>query len=160
MHAGHLKLASDAMSELNLDRIYFVPSYKTPLKNNAQMMPWAGRVERLRKTLKKYPGFSVCLCEIRRKGASYTVDTLKFFKKKFGKKSALYFLSGADTLRNFRRWKAPAEIMKLSRFVVFSRPGFGLMKQALPEGALYVPMDALAISSTQIRSKNKIERSS
>ncbi len=155
VHAGHLKLASEALSELNLNRVYFVPSSQTPLKNNSWLLPPLKRVALLQKALKKNPAFLISLCEIKRKGISYTVDTLEFFKKKFGKKCTLYFLAGADTLGSFRRWRAPRRILSLARLAIFSRPGFPLKGLALPEGALVVPMDALAISSTQIRSQKR-----
>ncbi len=149
VHAGHLKLAFEAHSELNLERVIFVPSHQNPLKGGSKLEPAAARVARLRKVIKEFHFFSLSLCEIRRKGLSYTVDTLRYFKKKFGKRSALYFLVGADSLKNFSRWKSTEQILELCRLVVFSRPGFPVTN--LPEGAVYVPMDALDISSTRIR---------
>lgn len=156
VHAGHLKLALGAMSELNLERVVFVPSHQNPLKSGAELESAGIRVARLEKAIKKFPYFSLSLCEIRRKGLSYTVDTLRTFKKKFGRKAVLYFLVGADSLKNFSRWKSTEQILRLCRLAVFSRPGFSLpIGQAgarhLPAGALYVPMDALDVSSTQIR---------
>ena len=149
VHAGHLKLAYEAMSELNLERVIFVPSHQNPLKNGSEPEPAAARTARLRKAIKKFPFFNLSLCEVRRKGLSYTVDTLRHFKKKFGKKSTLYFLMGADSLKNFGRWKSTKRILALCRLVIFSRPGFPA--GPLPQGALYIPMDALDISSTRIR---------
>lgn len=150
VHAGHLKLAFEAMSELNLERVIFVPSRQNPLKGRP--MPERGggdRIARLRKAIKRVPFFSLSFCEIRRKGLSYTVDTLEHFKKKFGNKTVLYFLVGADSLKNFGRWKSPKRILELCRLAFFSRPDYPAGR--LPKGALYIPMDALDISSTRIR---------
>lgn len=152
MHNGHLKLASHALAEFSLDKIIFVPSYKTPLKSE-KLLPPALRLKILRKAVKANPAFSVSLCEVRRKGVSYTVDTLRVLKKALPKKSVLYFLAGGDTLKNFRRWKSPDEVLRLSRVVIFSRPGAARAK--LPKGALFAPFDALDISSTQIRRRIK-----
>lgn len=149
VHAGHLKLAFEALSELNLERVIFVPSCQNPLKDRSNLEAPGTRVARLRKAIKKSPFFSLSLCEIKRKGLSYTVDTLEYFKKEFGKKNTLYFLAGADSLKNFSRWKSPKRILKLCRFAVFSRPDFPIRR--LPEGALFVSMDALNLSSTRIR---------
>lgn len=149
VHEGHLKLAFEAMSELNLERVIFVPARQNPLKVPSTLESAAVRVERLKKAIRAFPFFGLSLCELKRRGVSYTVDTLQYFKKKFGKDAALYFLIGADSLKNFNRWRSPERIASLCRLAVFSRPGFRI--KALPPGALYVPMDALPVSSTQIR---------
>ena len=154
VHKGHLKLAQTAFSELNLDKVFFVPSYQTPLKENTEsLLPTQTRIDLLKKAIRPYPYFSVSSCEIRRKGLSFTVDTLKFFKTKFKNKAVLYFLAGADTLTNLKRWKSVDEIKKLCRFVIASRPGYPLKT---PSWTLSLPMDSLKLSSTEIRkSKNK-----
>ncbi|MBI3316090.1 MAG: nicotinate (nicotinamide) nucleotide adenylyltransferase [Candidatus Omnitrophica bacterium] len=149
VHNGHLKLAREAMAELGLDRVVFVPSYRPPLKKNGFLLPAALRVRLLRAALKGSKGFSVSLGEIRRKGVSYTVDTLKVFHRSLGGKAVLYFLSGADTLKNISRWRSLKEIFKLCRFVVMTRPGYRL--DVVPEGVLALPMAALPISGSRIR---------
>ncbi len=152
VHHGHLKLAERAVEELNLDRVIFVPSYQTPLKTEA-LFPASLRVKLLQIALKKYSRFSVSSCEIRRKGLSFTVDTLKFFKKKFGKKTTLYFLAGADTLKRLSRWKSLKTVLALCRFVVMTRPGSSLGQTRPPNGVSFLTLDALPISSSDIRKR-------
>lgn len=157
VHEGHLRLAETALSELNLDRVIFVPAHQNPLKmrstvvgsGHARSLRGVDRVSQLRKAIAGKPHFSISLCELTRKGPSYTVDTLKYFKKKFGKGTTLYFLTGADVAGQLGRWKSFDEVRSLCRFVVASRPGYSLKK--LPEGVLAMPMDALASSSTELR---------
>ena len=159
MHDGHLKLASFAQSELNLDRVIFVPSFETPLKDKKTLMSATQRLKLVKQAVKQNPRFFVSDYEIKKKGVSYTVDTLKYFKKKFGAGTTLYFLSGADTLKNIFRWKSLDEVLRLCCFVVVSRPGYRLTKK-LPE-AILLPMDALDVSSTEIRgglSSNRIKK--
>ena len=153
VHPGHLKLATYAFSELNLDEIIFVPSFITPLKNKSDLLPASVRARLLKRAIKKYPWFSVSDYEIKKRGVSYTVDTLKYFKKKYGADAVLYFLAGADTLENIFRWKSLGQVLKLCRFAVMTRPGYAL-KTKLP-GAILLPMDALDISSTAIRGRLK-----
>jgi len=137
------------MSELNLNKVIFVPAYEPPLKNKEELLPAKLRLKLLKAALRREPHFSVSLCEMKRKGVSYTVDTLKFFRKKFGKNQKLFFICGADHLKNLSCWKSPEKIFKLCHFVVATRPGFRVKK--LPARALYMPFDALPISSTLIR---------
>lgn len=147
VHAGHLKLAQAALSELNLDRVIFVPAKENPLKGEPAL-PEKVRIRLLRAALKKVACFELSLCELRRGGASYTVDTLRYFKKKY-KSATLYFLAGADSAQSLTRWKAWSEIPKLCRFVILSRPGYRVKK--LPAGVLHLPFDAVDISSTKLR---------
>ena len=118
VHRGHLKLAQAALSELNLDKIIFVPCRQNPLKVGAQravpLLSAETRIRLLRAAVKRYsPRFSVSLCEIRRQGPSYTVDTLRYFKKCYPK-AVLYFLSGADVLKDLRNWRSFGEVARLS----------------------------------------------
>jgi nicotinate-nucleotide adenylyltransferase len=156
VHEGHLAIAKYASSELNLDRVYFVPVSQNPLKKNMRQLPDSARVTLLRKALRRFPNFLVSDCEIRRQGPSYTVETLRHFRKKLGKKAQLYFLAGADTARYFSRWKSPKKVLKLCRFVVMTRPGF---KFRTADGRfLWLPMSPLRISSTQIRRRLQKKR--
>ena len=152
VHNGHLRLAECALEELNLGRVIFVPSYQTPLKMET-LLPASLRVDLLKIALKKYPRFSISLCELRRQGLSFTVDTLKFFKKKFGKKTTLYFLTGADTLKDLSRWKSLDVVLTLSRFVVMTRSGFSLGQKKPPRGVSFLALDALPISSSDVRKR-------
>ena len=149
VHQGHLKLAQAAVSELNLNKVIFVPANQNPLKRAPSRSQ--SRVRALRSAVKKTsPRFSVSLCELGRKGPSYTVDTLSHFKKRYPK-DTLYFLSGADTIKQLPRWKSFDKIQKLARFVVMSRPGYRLSKA--PKGVLTIPFDAVNISSTEVRDR-------
>ena len=92
-------------------------------------------------------------CEIDRKGVSYTVDTLEFFKRRYGKAAALYFLCGADRARTFGWWRSFPRALRLCRFVVLSRPGYHIGR--LPAEALRLDFDAVDVSSTAIRRKRR-----
>ena len=155
VHRGHLALASYAVSELNLDKVFFVPAHQNPLKKmevrHAALLPSSLRMSLLRKAIRGTPKFSVSDIELKRKGISYTVDTLRFFNRKFGKKTQLFFLAGADQLKNFSRWKSPEEVLKLCRFVVATRPGSRLSTG--DKRILRMPMPPIDISSSDIRKK-------
>ena len=149
VHRGHLALACYACCELNLEKVIFVPSYLTPLKEKKDFLSAARRLALLKKAVKPFPKFSVSEVELKRKGVSYTVDTLKTFKKKFSRDTQLYFLAGADTPRSFSRWKSPREVLKLCRFVVLTRPGSPLNMR--DRRFLWMPMPPVDVSSSAIR---------
>jgi nicotinate-nucleotide adenylyltransferase len=150
VHNGHLKLAGEALSELNLDRVIFVPSFQTPLKKN-QMLPADLRLTLLKKATKKFSHFSVSACEMEREGLSYTVDTLRYFRKSLGKNAVLYFLAGRDAVKNLKKWKSYKQLFRLCRFVVMTRPGYKIVKTNLP--IIFMPLDAIHVSSSEVRDR-------
>jgi len=153
IHKGHLFFAETAYSELNLDQIFFVPTFSTPLKERETLLPARLRLTLLKKALRGRPYFKISLCEMNRKGVSFTVDTLRYFRKRFKKKATLYFLAGADTLKNFSRWKSPEEVLESCRFVVTDRPGHKTKMDR--DSILYLLMKALPISASDIRRRLK-----
>ncbi len=148
-HEGHLKLADAAFDQLNLDKVVFVPSRRNPLKAKEPLFSARQRLGRVRRAVRSRPHFEVSDCELRRKGLSFTVDTLKYFKRKHGASAVLYFLTGADAATDLRKWRSFGEIRRLCRFVVASRQGWKPVP--LPEGVLSMPFDALDVSSTRLR---------
>ena len=83
IHLGHLMIAEEARQTFHLDRVLFIPSYITPNKN----IDGATAEQRLAMTrlaTADNPYFAVSDLEIRRKGRSYTVDTLRFLKEFYG----------------------------------------------------------------------------
>jgi len=65
--------------------------------------------------------FAVSDVEIKRKGRSYTIDTLKELKRKYSH-DELYFIIGSDLLKYLKEWKDLSEILKMVEFVAATRP--------------------------------------
>ncbi len=149
VHNGHLALADAAREELSLDRVLFIPTHTSPLKNASDLLPLKLRVELLRAALKKRPGCRVDLTEARRGGTSYTVDTLKVLKRRFGRRSVLYFICGSDTVKRLSRWKSPRKVLQLCHFLAANRPGEPRVR--VQPGISALEMPPIAISASIIR---------
>ena len=100
--------------------------------------------------------FSVSDEEIRRKGKSYTVDTLRQIKKKYPSVE-LYFICGSDLVSEIPNWKDVNDIYKLAKFVLAKRPGFG--KRLKGKSFLKINVAQVDISSSNIRNLVKQGRS-
>lgn len=74
----------------------------------------------LRRAIRGNRRFRVSDVELRRKGISFTIDTLRTMKKRFPK-STLYLIMGSDNLEMFHTWKEPEQILKLAKLVVYPR---------------------------------------
>ncbi len=102
------------------------------------------------------PHFRVSRVEIDRTGFSYTLDTVNYFRAKYGREAEIFFITGADAIKEILHWHRVADLMKECFFIAATRPGYLFDEGShLPEeyaarvSSLNVP--ALAISSSQIR---------
>jgi nicotinate-nucleotide adenylyltransferase len=153
VHLGHMILAQSAFEGLKLDKLYFVPAYIAPLKSRRHLAAAEHRLAMLKLALAGHKDFRISVIELKRAGISYTVDTLRSFKKKNIK---LFFITGADSLQALWRWKNVSQILKLATFVVAARPGFKAKRLRPPMRFIAIPQ--VDISSSMIRSRLKKNR--
>lgn len=157
IHLGHLMIAEEARQTFHLDKVLFIPSYMTPNKHIAGATA-EQRLAMVRLATADNPHFAVSDMEIRRKGRSYTLDTLQFLKNLYGPSYILYFISGTDTIQDLPNWHEPEKILSLCQFVGATRPDgsqsigrvidhFG----SLGKNILKLTVPTMEISSTELR---------
>jgi nicotinate-nucleotide adenylyltransferase len=148
IHIGHLILAEEAREKLGLGRVIFVPAYLPPHKDNSDIAAASLRLAMVKLAICQNKYFSVSSIEIKRDGRSYTIDTVKEFKKIYPGDD-LYFIIGSDLLKYLDEWKDVNEIIKMVNFIVATRPGHALEK--IPSYIKTMPIRAVDISGFQIR---------
>jgi nicotinate-nucleotide adenylyltransferase len=122
IHNGHVQIVKDAHDQLGLDRVFLVPSYRNPLKPEMTTSP-KHRVAMMRLALQGLTFTRISRFELTRRGKSFTIRTIRHFRKRFGNKAELYFIMGNDLLPQLRRWKQIHELFKLCFFAVAHRSG-------------------------------------
>jgi len=152
IHIGHLILAEEAREKLGLDKVVFVPAHLPPHKDNSDIAQADERLAMLKLALKDNSCFAASDIEIKRSGRSYTIDTIKEFKRT-NPLDELYFLIGSDLLKYLDEWKDLGEIIKMVKFVAATRPGYPLEK--IPAYISTLPIRAVDISAFEIRSAIK-----
>jgi nicotinate-nucleotide adenylyltransferase len=120
VHYGHLLLAETCREQLALDAVWFLPAAVPPHKRDRPLTPGAQRIEMLELAIGGDEKFLVCPLEIDRGGVNYTVDTLAQLKTDDPTRE-LFFLLGADSLRDLHTWKEPARLCELATLVVVQR---------------------------------------
>jgi nicotinate-nucleotide adenylyltransferase len=155
IHIGHLILAEEAREKLALDKVIFVPTFIPPHKDNVDIAPAAARLRMVRIALAKNSYFSVSDVEIKRNGRSYTIDTIKDFKKKCPGDEFI-FVIGSDLMNYLEGWKDITEIAKLVKIIAATRPGYPLEDIATYAlgrllGLSTLPIRAVDISGFEIR---------
>jgi nicotinate-nucleotide adenylyltransferase len=69
--------------------------------------------------------FAVDDLEIRRGGASYSVDTVAELRRRHPR-TRFYFIIGADSLRELHRWHEVGRLVRMCGFVVLRRPRYAM----------------------------------
>ena len=124
IHYGHLRSAEEVSEALDLSRVWFIPAALPPHKTGAEVTPFEVRLAMTRLAVGRHPRLAVSDAEGRRPGKSYSIETLRHFRKEFGPRAELYFILGLDAMLEIALWKDYRELFTLSHFVVLDRPGY------------------------------------
>ena len=160
VHIGHLIIAEEARARMALDRVLFVPAKVSPLKLGHTFVSGRDRLRMLELAVEDNVHFLVSDVDLHREGPSFTVDTLRAIGNQYGPQTRLFFIMGTDSLCGLNTWNRPQEILRLTRIIAVSRPGFDLDWPAL-EGQVpgvssatdLLETISLGISSTDIRAR-------
>lgn len=121
-HFGHLRPAMEAVEQLALEALFFLPSGGHPFKETNQLAPVAHRVAMTRLAIQEESKFELCELDANHDGISYTIDTLQVLSTRFPL-GELYFLLGSDLLAEVHRWKAWQDIIQIAHICPLVRPG-------------------------------------
>lgn len=154
IHNGHLILADEVRQKLGLDKIFFIPVYLPVHKEEKDLLTAIERFKMVRMAVRDNPYFEALALEIKRKGPSYTIDTLKNLRQMYPEVKKFFFIVGSDALGYLDSWKDINEVMKLAKFVVASRPDYPL-KNLFTEALLPLAIEAIDISGFRLRQRIK-----
>jgi len=160
LHLGHLLLAETVRETCALDEVWLTPAFQSPLKAATPRATPRQRVEMLRLAVAGFPPFRLHDREIKRKGISYTVETLADLAKD-RPDAELSLIIGADALADFPRWRDPDQILKFARVIAVNRgeapASLENVRKSLGESQLarfqIVSMPMIDLSSTRIRER-------
>ena len=147
VHLAHLVMAEQVRKQLHLDGIWFIPNNTPPHKQLAGNVSAKDRCAMLELATHDNPYFHVKLFEIMRGGTSYTVDTLRYLKKR-APRNQYYLIMGSDEVNDFENWREPETIALLSTLVGVRRPNYP-QNPRFP--MIWVDAPNLDISSSLIR---------
>lgn len=149
VHIGHLTIAQVVEEQLNLDKVLFVPSYQPPHKSDENVISAPHRYRMVKLAIAGKPKFAALDYEIKKKGKSYSIDTIIFLKKRYPKGTKFYFIIGGDMVPTLPAWKRIDDILKVVSFVAVSRAGYKRRPSKIQVKA--VEMQDLGVSSTYLR---------
>ncbi len=122
VHMGHLTIAQDAVEQLELNRLIFVPAAVPPHKLDKRLADGRHRFEMLQLATESNLSFEVSDMELQRGGVSYTFDTMTQIQ--FEHPGAeLFFIVGLDSLTELHLWHRVNDLLELFTVVPFARGG-------------------------------------
>jgi nicotinate-nucleotide adenylyltransferase len=183
VHNGHLKAAAAVRRRFSLDRVLFIPSFIPPHKKSVGIASPGERLRMVELAVRGRPAFIPSAVEIRAKGKSYSILTLKRIKKLFPR-AWTFFILGVDAFLEIETWRQWERVLKRCLFIVVTRPGYRMREAKKVLGGSYrcqvrsvsrlekvreqwflasriflLPINAADISSTEIRRRVREGRS-
>jgi nicotinate-nucleotide adenylyltransferase len=156
-HMGHVVMAQEALDQLDLDRVVFMPVAVPPHKEARDDPGAAARLELCRLAVADDDRFEVSTLEIERGGASFTVDTLRELHD-VEPEHDLTFIVGGDMAQSLPAWREPEAILRLARLAVAEREGVGrddIARRLEPlhrgDRVVFFDMPRIDVSSSSIR---------
>jgi nicotinate-nucleotide adenylyltransferase len=151
VHIGHLFLAEAVLSELGYDRILLVPAYQSPFKLDAQRGSPEDRMAMLAASIAGDPRITIDDSEIRRKGVSYTIDTLADIIRRYGPEGKPGLVLGDDLAQDFPTWRQAGDIVNQGDIIIAHRSA--VEEAVFPYPHRWLKNEIMEISSALVRDR-------
>jgi nicotinate-nucleotide adenylyltransferase len=151
VHNAHLALATTALEQLKLDEVRWIPVGQ-PWQKTRRLADAADREAMVRLAIAGEPRFVLDRSELRRRGASFTLDTVReFVLAEPGAKA--FLILGQDQYASLHTWRDWRELLALVTLAIANRPGAVLVVNTqiarVEHQAVLLPM--MDVSSTEVR---------
>lgn len=164
IHSGHIQVAEAAKQWISAGRVILVPAKRSPHKKRLPQVSDEDRMEMIRRAIAGRESFSLSDCELKRPQPSYTLDTVLDFRRHLGPQASLYWLVGADAVKDLPKWYQIKDLLESCTVAVMYRAGYPKPdfevcgKEFTPSQIRkleqnVVPVPLVDISSTDIRSR-------
>ena len=121
IHFGHLRLATELGEAFHLDKVLFVPAGLPYHRGREAHATNDQRLTMVKLAIGRDARFDVDDRELRRKGETYTYDTLAEVRAERGADTPIVFLTGTDAFAKVDTWHKWQELFGLAHFGVAIR---------------------------------------
>jgi nicotinate-nucleotide adenylyltransferase len=122
VHFGHLRAALEVKEGFGLTQVFLIPAAMPPHKTREGVAATADRLRMIELAAKGEPGLMVSDVEIRREGPSYTIDTVRHFRRELAAADEIFLIMGRDAFLEIDTWKSFRELLALVAVIVITRP--------------------------------------
>ena len=156
-HIGHLVCAQEALIQLELDTVVWVPVGEAPHRELQGDPGPDARLEMVELAIADDERFSASRIELDREGPSYTVDTLEQLLEQ-SPEDELFLILGGDQAAALASWHEPEKVLERATLAVFERMSWGRNAIKIKIGRMpgaervrYLDMPLIQVSSSAIR---------
>ena len=155
IHYGHLISADQVRDGLGYEKILFVPSARPPHKSQPDMLSAEHRYQMVLLATADNPFFEVSRIELDREGPSYTIQTIKTLRNRYGTSTDLAWIIGADSLIEYRIWKDFDGVLEQCTMIATTRPNYDmqLVPSEIRNRIKTYRITGIDISATEIRER-------
>jgi nicotinate-nucleotide adenylyltransferase len=156
-HIGHLVCAQEALLQLELDKVVFVPVGQAPHRAIADDPGAEARLELVELAIADDERFTSSRLELDREGPSYTSETLRELRST-APEDEHFLILGGDQAAALPLWREPEEVLSLATVAVVERVswtrnaiGIKIARLRGAERVRYLDMPLIQVSSSAIR---------
>jgi nicotinate-nucleotide adenylyltransferase len=156
-HIGHMVCAQEALLQLELEAVVFVPMGQAPHREIQHDPGPEARLEMCERAIEGDSRLSVSRIELDREGPSYTADTLSELRED-SPGDELFLLLGGDQAAALPRWHEPDRVLEQATVAVVERSAWPRDRVAEEiaslEGAdrvVFFDMPRVDVSSSLVR---------
>ena len=156
-HIGHLVCAQEALLQLELDSVLFVPVGQAPHRELENDPGAEMRLEMVELAIEDDDRFAGSRVELDRDGPSYTSDTLRLLHAAEPDDEHVLILGG-DQAAALPEWHEPEQVLELAQLAVVERSNWSRNAVGIRVGRLkgaerirYLDMPIIQVSSTSVR---------
>ena len=119
IHCGHLEIIEKTKSLFPNKKIFIIPTFSNPLKNNS-LASADLRFHWIQDIFKNDNDIIIENYELNKKKPSFTYNTIKYLLKSYDIEK-IDFIIGQDNLIHLDKWHKIEELKKMLNFIVVSR---------------------------------------
>lgn len=154
VHNAHVALAREALEGFKLHEVRWIPAGQ-PWQKARRLAPAPHREAMVRLAIQGEPGFVLDTTEIKRRGPSYTLDTVRELQARaeHADVDEWLLIIGQDQYAALHTWRDWRELLTRVTLAVANRPGLlpSVNAEVLRTPHRTVALEMMDVSSTQVR---------
>ena len=124
IHLGHCEVAGAAANEIKAEKVIFIPAKCSPLKGFAPTVSDEDRLRMITLTIADHKTFAVSNCELERPAPSFTLDTVRQFRREYGPNVSIHWLLGTDSVADLVYWHKIDDLIDECHLTTMQRAGY------------------------------------
>lgn len=120
VHWGHLLVAETAFSQLELDQVLWVTTYRPSHKKTSNLLEFTHRLSMVQLAIADHPNFTTPNIQLEQEESSYAISTLLRLKSIYPI-ADWYWIIGIDAFQTLPHWRSSEEIASQCTWLVAPR---------------------------------------